>query len=103
MRPAREPHSHSFSFDVERPSPEQLDATMKTIGVTDNPAMSDAKRRLLRHAVACSRAAFDEVMRLADGPPASLMFKDAHQKPIRIALYQLTPEKIECLRAKIEE
>jgi len=99
--PLRPPHLSS-SFDVERLTPEQLDATMKTIGVTDNPAMSDDERLLLRHAVAYSWAAFDEVMRPVDGPPAS-KFKDVHQKSIRIAPYRLTPEKIECLRAQIEE
>ena len=95
--PIRPPHLSS-SFDVGRPTPEQLDTAMKTIGVTDNPAMSADERLLLRHAVAYSWAAFDEVMRPVDGPPASLKFKDVHQKPIRIALYRLTPEKIECLR-----
>ena len=98
----RPPHL-SFSFDVERPTPEQLDATMKTIGVTDNPAMPDDERLLLRHAVAYLWTAFDEVMRPVDGPPASLEFKDVHQKPIRIAPYRLTPEKINCLRTQIEE
>ena len=42
-------------------------------------------------------------MRPVDASPASLKFKDVHQKPIRIAPYRLTPEKIECLRAQIEE
>ena len=99
--PIRPPHL-SPSFDVERPT-RAARRHDEDIGVTDNPAMSDDERLLLRHAVAYSWTAFDEVMRLVDGPPASLEFKDVHQQPIRIALYRLTPEKIECLRAQIEE